>query len=48
MGVEKMEATKLSEITGRIFMEVVVEVVKVMVMMVGHTWMVLHSGGGGG
>ena len=32
-GVEKMEATKLSKITGRIFAEVVV--------MVGHTWMIV-------
>ena len=36
MGVEKMEATKLSEITGRIFVEVVV-----MVVMVGHYWMIV-------
>ena len=43
MGVEMMEATKLSEITGRIFVEVVVVV---MVVMVGHTWMMIHSGGG--
>ena len=40
-GVEKMEATKLSEITERIFVEV-----RGVVVMVGHTWMMIHSGGG--